>query len=116
MVIITHPDGIGHDEVGLGGIVGVVGSGLGDGVWVGSPGSGVGMSTVGVVVLVDAGAGANVRDNPSSAKEMAKLPPMMMIETRAASSPEISSRRGFIGKYPSPHQQSYCLWQVESAS
>lgn len=116
MVIITHPGGIGHDEVGLGGIVGVVGCGLGDGVWVGSPGSVVGMSTVGVVVLVDAGAGASARDNPSSAKEIAKLPPMMMIETRAASSPEISSRRGFMGKYPPPHQRVCCLWQAESAS
>ncbi len=30
--MIIHPGGIGHDEVGLGGIVGVAGCGPGDGV------------------------------------------------------------------------------------
>lgn len=75
---------------------------MGEAVRVGSPGFGVGIMTVGVIVDVGDAVGRIAWEIPilSSAKEMAKLPTMIMMETRAARSPEVSSRRLFMSPFP----------------
>jgi hypothetical protein len=73
-----------------------------DGSRVGAPGTGVLIISVDVFVAV----GESIEDNSRvafdfpSAKEIARPPPIMVIEMRAARNPEISSRRSFIRELP----------------
>jgi hypothetical protein len=101
MVIMIQSEGNWQEAVGLG-AVGVGGKGVGDGVRDGSPGFGVWTRTVGelVTVWVWVDVKACAISAESSAKEIARLPPIIIMETRAARSPEISSRRAFMERYP----------------
>jgi hypothetical protein len=86
--------------VGLG-RVGVGGSEVGEGVGVRSPGWGAWTMTAGELVRV----GATVVDEKReisegvSAKDMAKLPHRIRIDTNAARNPEVSSCRLFMGNF-----------------
>jgi hypothetical protein len=97
----TQSGGNGQDGVRLG-TVGVGDKRVGEAVRVGSPGFGVGMMIVGVFVDVGDAVGRMAWEIPnlSSAKEIAKLPMMMMMETRAARNPEVNSRRLFMRPFP----------------
>ena len=105
MVILIQSVGNRHEAVGLGtvGVAGKgVGEGVGEGVRDGSPGFGVWTRTVGELlsVWVWVGVKACAISDESSENEMAKLPPIIKMETITASSPEISSRRTFMECYP----------------
>jgi hypothetical protein len=94
---------LGNWQAGVGmTTVGVDSARVEEGVMLGSPGRAVTMMIVGVVVLVLLGVLELSRaiSGFTSAYEMTKLPPTMKIETRAARSPKISSRRSFIVSGP----------------
>jgi hypothetical protein len=95
----TQSEGSGQADVGLGGGAASDGCSVADGVRVGSPGLGEGITMVGngeLVIIWGSWDVANLR----SAIEISRLPPMIAPQTRAARTPEINSRRLFIEGQP----------------
>ena len=100
-VITIQPSGYWHWN-GVLVVVGDGGNGVGEGVRVGSPGRGVSMMTVGELVSVSVGVGDDswAISLASSENEMTRPPPIIKMDTSAASSPVITSRRVFMWHYP----------------
>jgi hypothetical protein len=107
-MIACQSIGNSHDGVGLGIFCVLVGK-VADGVRVGSPG--IGVLNMAVVEFVEVGDPIEDTDwgilGLPSAKEIARPPPIMVIEMRAARNPEISSRLLFMGKVP-PQKRTPC--------
>ena len=97
-MIANQSDGKLQEEIGLGLGVGVIG----EGVSVGSPGSEVAIVIVDELVAVgEKNVGKTWEISGFlSAKEIASPPPTIIIDTRAARNPEISSRRPFMVGFP----------------
>jgi hypothetical protein len=120
MVIKSQSEGNWQDDIGLG-TVGVSGKTVGDEVRVGSPGFGVWKMTVGefAVVAVFVDVEACEISGVFSENAMTRLPPIIIIETRAARSPVINSRRTFMKNYPLMMEYRLMVnshWKEESTS